>query len=350
MKEILHVEKDNKMWKEFLNKHDSLIFHTPEWKEFIEKSFSGVKTDYIAVTENDKIEIMIPLIDIKHSILSNKLISCGFLEYGGFAGDNSLENVKKLLFEIANTYSKSTHYLEIREGLESFNSVLDKTSLKKSVDYKRFITKLEDHEALWKKINKQKRKAVRKAENSGITLKELGSSDVDEIYELYLKNMKAFGSPPVSKAFFENFFSILSKKGLAKGFGAYYEGKLVSLLVGYTYKKRIHVIVAVSDEKFLQYRPNDAVHWEFIKWGCNNGYQVFDWGRTREESGQHKFKSLWASEMHDLRHYYLLWKVNEIPKVDPTNPKYKMFIKLWKILPISLSRKMGPWFREGLGI
>ena len=106
----------------------------------------------------------------------------------------------------------------------------------------------------------------------------------------------------------------------------------------------------MSDPKYLEHRPNDAVHWAFMKWGCDNGFRIFDWGRVREESGQFRFKRLWASELKNLNHYYMLWKANEIPRIDPENPRYSKLVWLWKHTPMFISKRIGPWIREGLGI
>ena len=348
--EIIRLDMEDGLWRKFLAKYNTLIFHTPEWKMFIEKSLGRVTTDYYAVIDEGEIRFMLPLIHVKHPVLGSRVISCGFIEYGGPAGLIRPEYLDAVVAEVSGRYSKGADYLEIRQGIEDFDSMLSRGSFRSRVDYKRFITKLDSAESLWGRIDKQKRKAVRKAESLGVSVREVGKNDVGELYELYLRNMKAFGSPPLPKAFFDNFFGILGDAGLAKGYGAYHDKKLIALLIGYTYRKRIHIIIAVSEGKFLQLRPNDAVHWEFMKWGCENGYEIFDWGRVREDSGQFGFKRLWASEMHDLNHYYLLWKSKELPGIDPTNPRYKLMISIWKRAPLFISRRIGPWLREGLGI
>ncbi len=347
---IIKLDHDTHIWRRFLQKNNTLIFHTPEWKQLIEKSFKKVKTIYFAVLDKEDIKIILPFLYIDHPMFEKKLISCGFIEYGGPAGKPDSKTLEIVFDEISRKYKNRADYLEIRQGLTEFTATLDKIDLIKKTEYKRFITRLGNSKELWKKISKQRRKAVRKAEKEGISVREIRMGDLNDVYNIYLKNMKIFGSPPLSKNFFENFFKILVLNNLARGFGAYYKGKLVALLIGYTYRNRIHIIINVSDHNYLNYRPNDAVHWAFMKWGCENGYNIFDWGRVREESGQFRFKSLWASELHNLNHYYILWKSKETPRIDPTNPKYKFLIWLWKHMPLFISKRIGPWIREGLGI
>ena len=135
---------------------------------------------------------------------------------------------------------------------------------------------------------------------------------------------------------------------LGKIYGAYYQGKLVSALVGFCYQDRVHIIIAISDNNYKQFRPNDALHWRFIKWACNNDYQFFDFGRVREESGQFEYKRKWGPELLELPSYFLLWKAKEVPVVDPS--QYSLLVKIWKLMPLWLTRLIGMTLRKKLGI
>ena len=137
---------------------------------------------------------------------------------------------------------------------------------------------------------------------------------------------------------------------MGKIMGSYYQGKLVSALVGFCYKDRVHILIAVSDPDFQEFRPNDAMHWEFIKWAINNNYRYFDFGRVREDSGQFEYKRKWGAELKELPSYFLLWDGKEIPMVDPNSAKYKLVVRLWKFTPLWITKLIGPWLRKGLGI
>src|SRR3989344_555042 len=207
----LNKEKEN-IWNEFLEKNEHLIFHTLKYKEFLEKSFPNVKFIYLAAFENG-IKTILPIGIIKHKMMGNKIISIPFLEYGSFSGEK--ENVKLILDHIRNSYSKNYNYFEVRAGLD-YDEELAK-HLTKVEEYKRFVLELKNKEENWNILDKQKRKAIRKAEKNEIIVKELSLENVDEMYNLYLKNMKQFGSPPFYKDFFINFFNF----NIGKCFGAF---------------------------------------------------------------------------------------------------------------------------------
>ena len=53
---------------------------------------------------------------------------------------------------------------------------------------------------------------------------------------------------------------------------------------------------AASSQDAWGLRPNDLLFWTAIKWGCENGYTVFDWGRTDiANAGLREFKRGWGA-------------------------------------------------------
>ena len=351
-------KSDLREWRRFLSRcgSESLVFHTPEWKKFFEESFPKTKTAYYAVEnegENGEIALVFPFAFVKHPLFGKAAISCAFIEYGGPAGDANSEAVAAVIDEVEKEAKENGFdYVEIRHGLEKFDSLLaSETKIIRETPYKRGLTKLAaDSESVFASFDKEARKAVRKARSEGVETRELNEEDEPAAYELYLHGMKRFGSPPVHERFFKNFWRILVSKGLAAAFGAFKDGALASLLMGYTYGGRVHVIINVSDAAKQKYFPNDAVHWAFMEWACGNGFKEFDWGRVREASGQFQFKKKWGTEFKDLNHYFILGKAKTVPKIDPKNPKYALAISLWRRMPLFVSRRIGPWLREGMGI
>jgi len=336
---IIELKEEDKEWNEFLKDNEHRIYHTPKFKKFIESSFK-LKPAYLAYKDDNKIKTILPITIHKSRLFGNKIVSVGILEYGGFAGDE--KHTVEIIEHIKQKY-KDLDYAEIRQGLDKFKSTLDKELDNKK--QKRFTLQLTTSEDLWKNIQKEKRKAIKKSEKELIT-RELSEEDIEEIYSLYLKNMRSFGTPPYPKKFFINFFRLK----LGKCFGSFYNNKLVSTLLGYTYNDRIHVIIANANPKFLKYRCNDSVHWTFIKWGCNNNYKTFDFGIVKENSGHFEYKKKWGAILKDLNRHIIYLKKKNIKDPDPKDPKLKILITIYKRMPLWTTKIAGKIFREGLGI
>lgn len=341
--EITEIGKDSEKLKEFFNRTDNKIYHTYHYKNFIQEAFN-TSYKFISASQDKEIKTILPIVEIKSIIFGKKVISTAYLEYGGFCGDK--EGIKEIIEFINQRYKKDNSYLEIRGGCEKFDEELSKYTIKKNL-YKRFVLKLESKGKAWKNIQKSKRKAIKKSLKC-LEIKEIPESDLNKLHKLYCKNMKSFGSPSYSKRYFKSFYKNIGKSDLGKIFGAYYKNKLVSFLLGTCYRNQVHIIIAVSDKKYQQYRPNDAAHWKFIEWACENRYEYFDFGRVREESGQFEYKRKWGPELRELPSYFILWKGKEIPIVDPA--KHQKLVSIWKKLPLPLTKIFGPIIRKGLGI
>ncbi|MEA3429638.1 MAG: GNAT family N-acetyltransferase [Nanoarchaeota archaeon] len=334
---IIELNQESEEWNTFLKNNNHRIYHTPKFKTFIEDTFR-LRPKYIAYKEDNIIRTILPLTPVHSKIFGNRLISVAMLEYGGFAGDESHTN--KIIDYIKERYKQKYDYAEIRQGLDKFNNLNLENKRQK-----RFILHLNTSEELWKNIQKEKRKAIKKSKKNLFT-RELTIKDINKIYKLYLNNMRKFGTPPSPKKFFINFF----KLNLGKCFGSFLDGKLTAFLLGYTYKDRIHVIIANAYSKYLKYRSNDAVHWAFIEWGCHNNFQIFDFGIVRENSGHFEYKRKWGAELKDLNRHIIYLKKDKIKDPNPEDPKLQTILKIYRKLPVNLTIIAGKIFRKGLGI
>ena len=53
---------------------------------------------------------------------------------------------------------------------------------------------------------------------------------------------------------------------------------------------------ASSLREYFSLCPNNLLYWEMIRWGCKNGYQRFDFGRSSPDSGTYRFKKQWGAK------------------------------------------------------
>ena len=91
------------------------------------------------------------------------------------------------------------------------------------------------------------------------------------------------------------------------------------------------------------------MYWQVMLRACERGLRIFDYGRSKKGTGSYSFKKNWGFEPQPLNYEYYLVNAKEVPDVNPLNPKYQLFISLWKKLPISASKLIGPWISKDLG-
>ena len=82
---------------------------------------------------------------------------------------------------------------------------------------------------------------------------------------------------------------------------------------------------------------------------AEQGIKTFDFGRSKNGTGPYKFKKHWGFVPEPLHYEYSLITADSAPDVNPLNPKYQLFIKAWKKLPLFAANMMGPILAKNLG-
>ena len=96
-------------------------------------------------------------------------------------------------------------------------------------------------------------------------------------------------------------------------------------------------------------RSSHIWYWETLKYGCENGFQRIDLGRSEWESGTYNFKKHWLSEPQPLYHQFYLNRISQPPSVGSTREddiQYQAFVKVWSHLPLSATEFLGPHLRK----
>jgi FemAB-related protein (PEP-CTERM system-associated) len=101
-------------------------------------------------------------------------------------------------------------------------------------------------------------------------------------------------------------------------------------------------------EEAREVKGNDFMYWELMRRACQRGIRVFDYGRSKQDTGSYHFKKNWGFEPEPLHYEYYLVRSREVPDVNPLNPKYRLFINLWQRLPLGLSQLVGPMLAKSL--
>jgi len=92
----------------------------------------------------------------------------------------------------------------------------------------------------------------------------------------------------------------------------------------------------------LHLAPNDFMYWELMSYGAANGYRIFDFGRSKKGTGSFDFKRHWGFEPRPLPYWYQSMNGHSVPDTSPMNPKLQWAIRIWRNLPLALTKGLGP--------
>jgi lipid II:glycine glycyltransferase (peptidoglycan interpeptide bridge formation enzyme) len=165
-----------------------------------------------------------------------------------------------------------------------------------------------DPEAVFRRFKQsQVQRNIRRAEKEGVTV-HVGTTweNMQLFYGLHINTRRRQGVPVQPIGYFRSLWKNLVSEGLGFIALAYHHKQLLAAAVFLHWKKTITYKYGASDSRFWGLRPNNLIMWQAIRWGCENGYQVFDWGRTDlEDEGLRDFKLGWGSEEKMLQYTIL---------------------------------------------
>lgn len=352
MVEVLKVdEKSKKEWNKFVNKRNSRFQHLIGFKKVLEKSYNSCEGEYYYLKDSKKkVKIIFPFIFLKSKLFGNRSISLPFLDVGGFLGNYDIKILKQIIKKLKG------EKIEIRLNASMKDFDKEKKMLKKEGfgevgGRQQFIIKLTSEEDMWKRFHKHTRNDIRKAMKSGLKIIEINNFlEIKRFYSLYLREMKKFGTPQHSQKFFSNLFGEMAENII--GFNCYKNKLLIGSIIIFYHNKRGYISFNVSNVKYRNFRPNDFLYWETIKWALNDNMRELDMGQVESDApedsrakGLYKFKQKWLGKLYD-RVYF----VHPVQKEDNFEKnKLKKLRKIWSKLPLFIVKIIGPKICSELG-
>jgi len=281
-----------------------------------------------------------PLGQVRHLLFGHSLISVPFCVAGGVLADSP--EVQTALEEAAVSLARrlGVDHLEVRNEKPQRDDWLRKDSL--YVGFRRELS--EDHDANMQAIPRKQRAMVRKGIKAGL----VGELDegIDNLYEAYSQSVRNLGTPVFPRKHFQ---------AIRDEFGddvdvvtIRHEGKVVASVMNYYFRDQVLPYYGGGISAARSLAANDFMYWEVMRRAVEKGCRSFDFGRSKVDTGSYRFKKHWGFEPEPLNYEYFLVKSAEMPDLNPNNPKYALFIKAWKKLPVGMSRMLGPWLAKGL--
>jgi len=315
------------------------FFHRAGWKEVIERAF-GHRTHFLLAEENGAIQGVLPLAEIDSRLFGHSLSSLPFCVYGGIIA--STEPARQALDEAAQMLATSLNvdFLEYRNTVPFHTDWPGKdlyVTFRKAID--------PDVEANMLAIPRKQRAMVRK----GIKA-ELASevdNDVERFFSVFADNVHRHGTPALPKRYFallqEIFGSDCEVLSVVK------DGQVLSSVLSFYFRDEVLPYYAGDTLAARDVAANDFKYWELMRRACERGIKVFDYGRSKRGTGPFDFKKNWGFEPQPLHYEYQLHRAKAVPDTNPLNPKYRLFIKLWQRLPLSVANAIGPHIVRNLG-
>ena len=331
--EIFEPSQDA-LWDDYVSNHCmGTVCHLSGWKNVIERTF-GHKCLYFYAAESGKIKGILPLAHMKSRMFGSFLVSLPFLNYGGMLANDikSINLLQKRAIKLA--INLKAEYIEYRHQdplLQNMANKQHKIAMLLDLPFSSDI--------LWKNLNPKVRNQIRKAEKNNLDIVSGRQNKINDFYQVFSRNMRDLGTPVYPMSFFIN---ILNEFESARIFVVYSYDR--PLAAGFTIgmNSKLDIPWASSVRKYNHLNANMLLYWSILKFACESGYTLFDFGRCTPDSSTFRFKKQWGAYARPLNWQYWLPESNSLPNLSPENGKYKFFISLWKKLPLTVAEIFGP--------
>jgi FemAB-related protein (PEP-CTERM system-associated) len=328
------TDADARGWDAFVERcAEATFFHRIGWRAIIEEEFRH-RTHYLIAERGDAIVGVLPLAEVRSRLFGHALVSLPFAVYGGPATED--DGAATALIGAASDRARElgvTH-LEVR------NVKVRERDWPRQDLYVRFRKTLDpDVEANMLAIPRKQRAMVRKGIKNGLT--SVVDESPDRFFELYADNVHRHGTPGFSRRYFRRLQQVFGDRCetlvvLDPG------GVPVSGVMSFYFRGEVLPYYAGDTLAARQLAANDFKYWELMRRACERGVRVFDYGRSKRGTGSFDFKKNWGFDAEPLAYEYLLLRRASIPQNNPSNPKYRAFIALWRRMPRALVDRIGP--------
>jgi len=328
-------------WDEFVGRcPEATFFHRAGWRNVIEKVF-GHRTFNLFATRGSDVVGVLPLAQVRSLLFGHTVSSLPFCVYGGTAVTERGAELALIHAASALARQRGADHLELRNRVAK-NPDWPRQDL--YVTFRKEI--LPDLDANMLAIPRKQRAMVRKGIKAGLR-SEIDNS-IERFFALYADNVHRHGTPALPKEYF---------RALLREFGEDCEiltvltagGEPISSVLSFYFRDEVLPYYAGDRPDARQFGANDFKYWEVMRRAWERGCRIFDYGRSKRETGSYDFKKNWGFEPTPLQYEYDLIGADTIPQNNPANPKYRALIGCWRLLPLPLANALGPLIVRNLG-
>jgi FemAB-related protein (PEP-CTERM system-associated) len=198
----------------------------------------------------------------------------------------------------------------------------------------------------WGLLPQQKRQELRRSIKSGLR-QQVGPDLLDTFYRIYGTSVRNLGTPVYPRRFFA---------AIAEEFGEAVEltvvhgaARPVSAAMTFYFRDQVCPYFAGGLPEARTEHAYDFMYWSLMDNATERGARLFDFGRSKRETGAFDYKLSWGFQPEALHYQFHLVRGHDLPNINPLNPKYRVMVETWKRLPLRIANLLGPVIARQIG-
>jgi FemAB-related protein (PEP-CTERM system-associated) len=317
------------------------IYHLSAWRQLASRLFGHEAICLLARNMAGEVTGMLPLVRLKSWLFGDYMVSMPYVNYGGALAHEPVVEETLMCAAAELAARRGCSHVEFRDTFPrgpEWALRTDKVAMVKPLPG--------TERALWKDIGAKCRAQVRRPMREGASVVRGGAELLGEFHAVFARNMRDLGTPVYPLAFFRE---IMAAMGNAASLTVVrLAGRAVAAGLVLRDRSRMEVPWASSLRGTNGLGTNMLLYWSLLEQAVEDGCEEFDFGRSSVGSGTWRFKKQWGAEERQLYWHYWLAPGKPVPALTPGNPRYALFIRMWKHLPLVFANRLGPYIVKSL--
>lgn len=335
----LMASGDSSRWDAFVDSCSEATFcHRSGWQRVVEEG-GRHPTWFFYAEEAGRICGVLPLAEVRSLLFGHALVSLPFCVYGGIAASN--EQARSALRTAAEELAeeRGAGYLEFRTTTGPIDGYGTRDLY---YTFRRPISA--DPEANLAAVPRKQRAVLRKAIGAGFHAEV--DADNRRFYQLYADSVHRLGTPVFGRRLFEVMRDEF--RGCTEVRVIVQKGRPLSAVLSFRFRDQILPYYGGGLEA-ARNGANDFMYWSLMNDAAARGCTLFDFGRSKLGTGAFAYKKNWGFAPQPLAYQHRLVRADSMPETNPSNPRYALLIRGWKLLPLALANRLGPPLARYLG-
>ena len=333
--------EDHEKWDSFLSDSpEALPTQYAAWRQILNETYH-YPCYYHYAQQDERVVGVLPMYLVNSPITGRRLGTTP----GAICAQTP--QVAQALIEQADTLAKELDvaYLVLRDSRHNWAVPgLEVVMLHKGLR----LALLVDAEAMWNTLRKDIRYHVRHGRKQAELHIETDQADVGDFYDALLRFSRSAGTPLFSFDFLERVTDAFT--GSYQITNVYLGKKAIAGYFSFIRQRTIYGMWGGALPEYRQLKITHQATWAMIEAAIRQGAVTLDMGRSAYPSSQFDFKSQWGTNSYPIYQLYCVYKgkrprILGIANAEEGSGPFAHFQKIWKKLPASMERHIGPYLR-----
>ncbi len=325
------------------------LFHHPHWCDAVECVFRH-RPLHLLATRGEQTVGVLPLMEVNSLIGGRLHVSVPYGTYGGLLADDN-EIAAALAARAAEVaQARGARVLELRSAIASAPGF---DALPGYLGFRRALP--DDPDDVPALVPKRARAAARHArDRDGICVEQVTSTAQEQwhtslglVWQLYCRSMRRLGSINYPYRFFAELIARLDERAWVTV--AWRGSRPVAGTLTFVFRDTVMPYILGVDERVPSDGVANLLYLEVMERAVRCGLRYFDYGRSRaDNAGAVGFKKNQGFEPQPLGYQRYVPPGQRAPDLKPSNPRFAAARRIWRRLPLCVTRTAGAWLAPSL--